>query len=148
MRLFTRGRWVVKKGQNSVYVVIEWPLTFLNEMQQVLVVPLSKGTDRFQFTKYVWISEKLILQIQYATTFWKRSQGKLRGSIWSSMQILFLHEIDGQSGVSILWVHTGQLEFGMKTAALQLSVHHACTSRMWETLKKPALQSACYLESV
>ena len=25
-RLFTRGGWVVKKGQNSVYVVIEWPL--------------------------------------------------------------------------------------------------------------------------
>ena len=24
--LFTRGVWVVKKGQNSVYVVIEWPL--------------------------------------------------------------------------------------------------------------------------
>ena len=25
--LFTRGGWVVKKGQNSVYVVIEWPLS-------------------------------------------------------------------------------------------------------------------------
>ena len=24
--LFTRGRWVVKKGEISVYVVIEWPL--------------------------------------------------------------------------------------------------------------------------
>ena len=47
----------------------------------------------------------------------------------------FLHEIDGQSGVSILWVHTAQLEFGTKTAALQLSGHHACTSRMWETRK-------------
>ena len=23
--LFTRGEWVVKKGKNSVYVVIEWP---------------------------------------------------------------------------------------------------------------------------
>ena len=23
--LFTRSRWVVKKGQNSVYVYIEWP---------------------------------------------------------------------------------------------------------------------------
>ena len=23
--LFTRGRWVVKRGQNSVYVNIEWP---------------------------------------------------------------------------------------------------------------------------
>ena len=52
------------------------------------------------------------------------------------MQIsFFLHEIDGQSGVSILWVHTAQLEFGTKTAALQLSGHHACTSRMWETRK-------------
>ena len=49
--------------------------------------------------------------------------------------IFFLHEIDGQSGVSILWVHTAQLEFGTKTAALQLSGHHACTSRMWETRK-------------
>ena len=26
--LFTRGGWVVKKGQNSVYVVIEWPPTY------------------------------------------------------------------------------------------------------------------------
>ena len=25
-RLFTRGGWVVKKGQNSVYVNIEWSL--------------------------------------------------------------------------------------------------------------------------
>ena len=25
-KLFTKGGWVVKKGQNSVYVVIEWPL--------------------------------------------------------------------------------------------------------------------------
>ena len=24
--LFTKGGWVVKKGQNSVYVIIEWPL--------------------------------------------------------------------------------------------------------------------------
>ena len=28
--LFTRGGWVVKKWQNSVYVVIEWPLIFLS----------------------------------------------------------------------------------------------------------------------
>ena len=27
--LFTRGRWVVKKVQNSVYVIIEWPLSSL-----------------------------------------------------------------------------------------------------------------------
>ena len=27
LRLFTRDGWVVKKGQNSDYVVIEWPLT-------------------------------------------------------------------------------------------------------------------------
>ena len=27
LHLSTRGRWVVKKAQNSVYVVIEWPLT-------------------------------------------------------------------------------------------------------------------------
>ena len=32
-------------------------------------------------------------------------------------------------------MHTAQLEFGTKTAALQLSGHHACTSRMWETRK-------------
>ena len=59
------------------------------------------------------------------------------------MQIsfFFLHEIDGQSGVSILWVHTAQLEFGTKTAALQLSGHHACTSRMWETRKLELGQS-------
>ena len=28
MRLFTRGGWVVKKGQNFVYVVVEWPKSF------------------------------------------------------------------------------------------------------------------------
>ena len=26
LRLFTRGGWVVQKGQNSVDVVVEWPL--------------------------------------------------------------------------------------------------------------------------
>ena len=57
----------------------------------------------------------------------------------------FLHEIDGQSGVSILWVHTAQLEFGTKTAALQLSGHHACTSRMWETRKLELWQSKIFV---
>ena len=28
LRLFTRGGWVVKKDQNSVYLVIEWPLKY------------------------------------------------------------------------------------------------------------------------
>ena len=30
LRVFTRGRWVVKKGENSVYIVIEWPLSLNN----------------------------------------------------------------------------------------------------------------------
>ena len=27
LRLFTKGEWVVKKGKNFVYVIIEWPLS-------------------------------------------------------------------------------------------------------------------------
>ena len=26
--VYSRDRWMVKKGQNSVYVVIEWPLKY------------------------------------------------------------------------------------------------------------------------
>ena len=29
LRLFTRGGWEVKNGQNSVYVVVEWPPTWV-----------------------------------------------------------------------------------------------------------------------
>ena len=34
-----------------------------------------------------------------------------------------------------LWEFWKLVEFGTKTVGLQLSGHHACTSRMWETRK-------------
>ena len=37
LRLFTRVGWVVKNGQNSVYVVIEWP--------QNLDLPTTSGNS-------------------------------------------------------------------------------------------------------
>ena len=38
LSLFTRGRWVVKKGQNSVYVVIEYRNTENEEEKSVILV--------------------------------------------------------------------------------------------------------------
>ena len=36
LRLFTRGGWVVKKGQNSVYVIIEWPLLRMTKIENLV----------------------------------------------------------------------------------------------------------------
>ena len=33
-KLFTRCGWVVIKGQNSIYVVVEWPLSQLGQHMQ------------------------------------------------------------------------------------------------------------------
>ena len=47
-RLFTRGGWVVKKGQKSVYVVIECPLT---QGPHERLLPLRNWTEkRFIFS--------------------------------------------------------------------------------------------------
>ena len=40
LRLFTKGEWVVKKGKNFVYVIIEWPLSRL----------LRQGLDKYYCT--------------------------------------------------------------------------------------------------
>ena len=37
-----RGGWVVKKGQKSVYVVIEWPLTYSKEIVDSLFEKLGE----------------------------------------------------------------------------------------------------------
>ena len=39
--MFTRGRWVVKKGQNSVYVNIEWPRSVLYSPLQIKKIVLE-----------------------------------------------------------------------------------------------------------
>ena len=46
LHLFTRGRWVVEKGQNFVYVNIEWPLEG---------VGMTKWTSFKIFTKNIKI---------------------------------------------------------------------------------------------
>ena len=53
--LFTRGGWVVKEGQNSVYVVIEWPLTrkFLVFLRSLIT--FESFEHRWKFWTFSWL---------------------------------------------------------------------------------------------
>ena len=54
LRVFTRGRWVVKKGENSVYVIIEWPLSKGNVAISGLWLCLQKKTvKKYDSTRVV-----------------------------------------------------------------------------------------------
>ena len=79
LHLFTRGRWLVQKGQNSVYVSIECPLSYWDggiwrwpekgpEIAFIGRLPTSLPTGKFywqclsfNFMYFAQISENLIL---------------------------------------------------------------------------------------
>ena len=65
LRLFTKGGWVIKKGQNSVYVVVEWPLGILQYIFSLI------GNFRFLLITLDDILQKR--QISFSTKLPKNS---------------------------------------------------------------------------
>ena len=78
LRLFTRGGWVFKKGQNSVHVIIEWPLTweglinvlwlgiYLNQPQPTVILSLGR---RGSWNSYLDVGPKEIDSFSFSNVF-------------------------------------------------------------------------------